>query len=138
MGMLSVDVLNQLRTCGKILREEIHGVPQVVGAPVLPVLNDAVEGHLQGTVLIDDALRLGSTLIAFLRLPEAVGPEREHRYVAREVAHLGDDTIGRTPIHEVIVDATACLRSEGHAVGIVIELRGRIVLPIKTPAFHGL
>ena len=124
MGMLGMDVLNQLRASGKVLREEIHSVPQIVGSPVLPVLDDAVEGHLQGTVLINDALRFRSTLIAFLRLPETVGPEGEHRHIAREVTHLGDDPIGRAAVHEVIVDAIACLRCKGHTIGIVIKLRG--------------
>ena len=124
MGMLLVDILNQLRACGEVLREEVHGVPQIVGAPILPVLNDAVEGHLKGTVLIDDALRLRGRLITFLRLPEAVGPKREHGHIARQPAHLGDDAVGTAAIHKIVVDALARLRVEGHALGIVLEERG--------------
>ena len=54
------------------------------------------------------------------------------------MTHLGDDPIGRAAVHEVIVDAIACLRGEGHTIGIVIKLRGWIVLPVETPALHGL
>ena len=82
VGMLLVDILDHLRTLGEILSEEVHRVPLIVGAPVLPVLDDTIEGHLQLAMLIDDALRLSSTLIALLRLPEAIGPQGEHGYVA--------------------------------------------------------
>ena len=109
VSMLLMDVLNHLRSLGKVLSEEVHRIPLIVGAPVLPVLDDAVEGHLQLAVLVDDALSLGSSLITLLRLPEAVGPEWEHRHVACEVAYLRNHTISRTTIHKVIVDALTSL-----------------------------
>ena len=124
MGVLLMHILNHLLTIGEVLGEEVHGVPQVVTAPVLPVLDDAVEGHVQGAILVDDALGLASTLIALFRLPEAVGPQGEHGDVATEVAHLGDDTVGALAIHKVIVHAIAYLGVEGHAVGIVLKEGG--------------
>ena len=138
MGMLGMHVLDELRTSGEVLREEVHGVPQVVGAPILPVLNDTVQGHLQFTILIDNAFCLGSGLIALLRLPEAVCPQREHRYIACQLTHQGNVAIGRAAIHKVIVYAFAGLRRERHAVLVVIELRGRVVLPIDAPALDAL
>ena len=138
VGVLCVYVLNHLRTVGKVLREEIHSVPQVVGTPVLPVLDDAVQRHLQLAVLIDDALRLGSTLVAFLRLPETVCPQREHRHIACQVANLGDDTISTAAIHEVIVNALTGLRGKRHSLSIVLKQRRRVVFPIEAPALDAL
>ena len=138
VGMLLVYVLNHLLTVGKILRQEVHRVPQVVRAPVLPVLDDTVERHLQRTILIDDGLRFLSRLIALLRLPEAVRPQREHRHVARQLAHQGNDTVGRATIHKVVVDALPCLRGKRHALGIVLKHRGRVVLPVDTIALDRL
>ena len=74
MGVLLVYIINHLLAVREILGQEVHRVPQIVRTPVLPVLDDAVERHLQLTILIDDALRLAGGLIAFLRLPIAVGP----------------------------------------------------------------
>ena len=138
VSMLLMDVLNHLRSLGKVLSEEVHRIPLIVGAPVLPVLDDAVEGHLQLAVLVDDALRLGSSLITLLRLPEAVGPKWEHRDIACEVTYLCDHAIGRTAIHKVVVDSLACLGGQRHTVGIVVELCGRIILPIESPALDRL
>ena len=66
VGMFLVDVVNHLRAIGEIFSEEVHRVPLVVGAPILPVLDDTIEGHLQFAVFVDNALRLGSALIALL------------------------------------------------------------------------
>ena len=109
VGMLLVYVLNQLLAVGKILRQEVHGVPQVVGAPVLPVLDNTIQGHLQFAVLINNALGFGSGLVTLLRLPETIGPQWKHGHIATQMAHLCNHAIGRTTIHKVIVDHVACL-----------------------------
>ena len=64
VGVLPVYVLNQLLAGRKVLRQEVHRVPQVVRTPVLPVLDDTVQWHLQLTIFVDDALRFLGTLIA--------------------------------------------------------------------------
>ena len=139
MGMLLMDVADHLFTVGILLCQEVHGVPEVVGAPVLPVLDDAVEGHLQRTVLIDDPEKLGGTLVTLLALPETVGPQREHRYITREMAHLGNHAVGRATVHEIVIDTVADLGGERHAFhGIVIELCAGVVVPVDAPALDGL
>ena len=139
VGVLLVYLVDHLLTVGILLGEEVHGVPQIVGTPVLPVLDDAVEGHLQLAVLVDHAQQFGGTLVALLALPVAVGPEREHRHVAREMAHLCNHPVGRAAVHEVVVDAVAHLRRERHALhGIVVELGGRVVVPVESPALDAL
>ena len=138
VGVILVNVVYHLLAVSEILSEEVHGIPQVVRAPVLPVLNDAVEGHLQFAVLVHDAFRLLGTLVAFLRLPEAIGPQREHRHVAGEMAHLCYHAVGTAAIHEVIVNTLTCLRGECHSLSIVLKQRGRIVLPIEAPSLDAL
>ena len=138
VGMFLMDVLDHLFAIRELLREEVHRVPQVVATPVLPVLDDAVEGDLQLTILINDTFRFAGCLITLLRLPVTIGPERKHRHVTRQVAHLCNDAICTAAIHEVIVDALAGLRVKGHAVGIVLKQRRGVVLPIESPALDAL
>ena len=107
--MLLVHVLYHLLAVGKILSQEVHGIPQVVRAPVLPVLDNTIQWHLQLAVLINNALGFGSALVALFRLPETVGPQGEHGHITAQVAHLGYHTVGRATIHKVIVDHVACL-----------------------------
>ena len=83
MGVLLVYVTNHLFTVGILLREEVHGVPQIVRTPILPVLDDAVEGHLQFTIPVNHAEHLGCTLVTLLALPEAKRPKREHGHLSR-------------------------------------------------------
>ena len=138
MGMLAVDVVNHPPAVAEVLCKEVHRVPKIVGTPILPILDDAVERHLQFAVLVHHALRLSSTFVSLLRLPEAVCPQREHGYVAGEVPHLRHHAIHRTTIHEIVVDALSCLGGECHASLVVIKLCGRVVLPIQPPPFYAL
>ena len=110
MGILLVHLVNHLLTASILVGEEVHRIPQIVGAPVLPVLNDSVERHLQLAVFVHHAQQLGSTLITLLALPVTEGPQREHRHLARKVAHLRYHPVGRAAIHEIIVNAAANLR----------------------------
>ena len=48
--VLLVHPVNHLLAVGKLLGEEVHGIPQIVAAPVLPVLDDSVERHLKATM----------------------------------------------------------------------------------------
>ena len=82
MSVFCMDVLDHLLSIGKILGKEIHRIPQIVGTPVLPVLDDTIKWNLQCPILIDNTLRFLSTLIALLRLPETIGPQREHGHIA--------------------------------------------------------
>ena len=54
MGMFLVYLVDHLLSVGILLRQEVHRVPQIVGTPILPVLDDTIEGHLQLTVLVKD------------------------------------------------------------------------------------
>ena len=53
MGILLVYTVYHLTSVGKGLSDEVHGVPGVVAAPVLPVLYDAIERHTQLAVFVD-------------------------------------------------------------------------------------
>ena len=46
VGVLLMNVVDHLLSVGIFLCEEVHCVPQIVGTPVLPVLDDTVERHL--------------------------------------------------------------------------------------------
>ena len=138
VGVLLMNIVDELLAAGEVLAREVHRVPHIVASPVLPVLDDAVERHFESAILVNDALRLGCSLVAFFRLPEAEGPHWEHRHIACQVANLRDNSVGTPAIHEVVVDAFACFRVEGHAVEVVLEEGGSVVVPIDAPAFDAL
>ena len=136
--MFLMHIINHLFAVTEVLRKEVHRIPQVIRAPILPVLDDTVEGYIQLAVLVNNTLGLAGGLIAFLRLPIAVGPQGEHRHVAREIAHLGNHTVSRAAKHEIIVDPLAYFGIKGHTLGIVLKERRRIVFPIEAPALDAL
>ena len=108
---------------------ELHRVPEVVLAPVLPVLYDAVERDSVLAVAREYTDRLLGRFVALLRLPETVRPAREHRDVPRERAHLRDASVARLAVEEVVVDAFARLALERERGRIVVNLRGARVVP---------
>ena len=117
---------------------EVHRVPQVIVPPILPILDDAVEGHTQLTVLAHHADHFGLALVAFLALPITIRPQGEHGHLARQVAHLRHHAVGIPAVHHVIVHAVAHVRTEGSTVRVIHEKRRGIVVPIQAVAFRGL
>ena len=81
VGTQFMNLINHLTTIGKLLRKEIHCIPQIIGAPILPVLDDSIQRNTQLSVLLHNAQCLIGTLITFLTLPVTVGPQGEHRHI---------------------------------------------------------
>ena len=50
--ILLVYFINHILCTVELRIQELHSVPVVVAAPVLPVLNDTIERHLQVTILV--------------------------------------------------------------------------------------
>ena len=138
MGILAVGGIHHSTAVGKVLRKEVHGVPQVVAAPILPVLDDAVERHVQLAVFVHHVEQFAAALVAFLRLPVAEGPKGEHGHLAREMAHLGNHAVGAFPVHEVVVDGGGHFRGEGHALYAVAKEGRGVVVPKQPPALDAL
>ena len=55
MGVLTVHLVNHLLAVEEILMDKLHGIPRIVGPPVLPVLYDAVERYLALAIAVYDA-----------------------------------------------------------------------------------
>ena len=117
--------------------EELHGIPQVVGVPVLPVEDDAVERHTELTVFIDHLGQFATALVAFAALPVAIGIERNHRHVACEFTYECHDSIGCLAIDEVVVEQFAHLAGKRHSaiVRTICKLSWRVVVPEHRIAF---
>ena len=140
VSMLTVYLVNHLLAVEEVIVQELHCVPRIVRAPILPVLDNAVEGHLRLTVLVEHGKQLTRCLITLLRLPVAVGPEGEHRHLSGERAHLGNVAIGRATQHEIVVHSIAHLRRKrhSHALGrLVVDSTG-VVVPVDGPAADAL
>ena len=45
MRVVLMHLINHTLSIREFVADELHGVPSVVGAPVLPVLHDTVERH---------------------------------------------------------------------------------------------
>ena len=134
-----MDAIEHLFRLGEAGVQELHGVPVVVVfAPVLPVLNDAVERDMELTVFLDDFEELGLRLVAFAALPEPERPERLHRAVAGELAHLRDDAVGGASEHEVVVQVFAVLEHEGQHVVLFLELAAGGIVQENAVSFHRL
>ncbi len=103
MGIGGVDVIHHLLWIVETGIHELHGIPQIVAAPVLPVLDNAVEWQTELTIFVDHPGNLMLALVTLARLPESVAPQWKHRHLARDGAHLGYHPVGITAVHEIIV-----------------------------------
>ena len=138
MGVQPVHLVEHPLRVGELRVGEVHGIPQIVVSPVLPVLDDAVQGYTQFAVFADDADRLVLTLVAFLALPVTVGPQREHRRLTRQRAHPCHHAVGIAAVEEIVVGAESHLRVEGGRLAVVGEGRRGVVVPVEPVALDGL
>ena len=74
MRVAVVSLVYHLLSIAEIVAQELHGIPLVVVAPVLPVLYDAVDGNPPLAVAAEHAEVLGRALIALAALHIAVTP----------------------------------------------------------------
>ena len=139
MDIFAVHIIYHLLGEWELGVQKLHGIPQIVGVPILPVHNNAVEGHTRSTILVDHLRQFLLTLVALATLPEAIAPQGEHGHIACQLADEGQVAVGRAAIHEVVVDAVGHLRVEGKAVlRRVVELCGRVVVPVEGVALQTL
>src|SRR5574344_2965831 len=89
---------------------EFHCVPQVVVAPVLPVLDPAVNGHSQLTVFCQNLKQFGTWLVALTALHETVTPERKHGNGAGKLAYASYHTVCVSAVNEIVVTLSSVVR----------------------------
>ena len=138
VGIMVMDVVDGSLRVLESVAQKLHGIPKIVRTPILPVLHDTVERNALFAVFMHYPGQFGQAFIAFLALPETVCPQREHRHLSRQFAHLADTAVHRLPVHEIIVHAVGHLGTERHAVLVIVEIRGGVIVPIKCPALHRL
>ena len=108
------------------------------GAPVLPVLNDDVDGDVVVAIAVLNGGQLGRALIVVLRLEQAVGPLGKQRRRAGGGPVVRDHLIDGGAVEEVVVDQIARFGAEavpGVAADVAGEVRGRIVVPEQPVTF---
>ena len=118
--------------------QELHGVPVGVVPPVLPVLDDAVQGHLELPVLLDDGDQFLRRAVALLGLQEAVLPERVHRRPAGQGADVPHHRVAAAAAQEEIRAVLSGLRREGNPLLAALELRRGVIVPIDGVSLHGM
>ena len=122
----------------EVVAQELHRVPLVVVPPVLPVLDDAVDGDTPLAVAAEHAEVLGRTLVPLAALHEAVGPQRQHGHVAGQRTHPGYHAVGVASVNEIVVDLLPHLRLERRHVVLVGEGARRRIVPEDAVALHRL
>jgi hypothetical protein len=80
--------------------------------PVTPVLHDVVERNPEPAVRLDHAQELALALVVITALPEPVGPARQQRRPAGDMAIAANHPAEARPANEVVVDGTAGLGVE--------------------------
>ena len=133
-----MDFLYHLFAVRKIFGEEVHRVPEVIAAPILPVLDDAIERHLEFAVFGEDGEEFLATLVTLLRLPIAESPQREHRHLSRKRPHLRDNAVCRAAVHKIIVFIVGNFRGKLHTFRRAVKLGRGIIVPENAPAFDAL
>src|ERR1039458_2101582 len=89
MSVLIVDLTDPSIRVGKTSWVERMRAPGV-RAPILPILNDGVEGNLPLPEFINHIETLLRRLVALARLPQTKGPIRQHRGSASQRTEAGD------------------------------------------------
>ena len=138
MGMESVYLLHHALGVREGGIQELDGVPVGVVAPVLPVLDDAVQRNLQLAVTAHDGDQFLSRGIALPRLQEAEVPKRIHRSLAGKGADVSHHGVRAAAAQEEIVAGASFGGGEGHPVLPAPEFGGRIVVPVNRIALHGM
>ncbi len=142
MGVLPMHLVDHLLRVGEVGIEKLHRVPQVVVAPILPVLNDSVEGNPELAVPVHHGEQLGAALVPLAALVETIGPQGQHGHLATEMAHAAYHAIGVATVDEIVVGPVAHLTLEHHVTLTARlggdKLCGRVVIPIDAIALDAL
>ena len=86
MGVHLVYLVNHFLRARELVADKLHGVPCIVGSPVLPVLDNAVQRHSHGPVSLYHIKQFLLAPVTLAALMVAVGPERHHGNLSREFA----------------------------------------------------
>ena len=135
-----VNLLHDVRRCGRLegRNQEIHRVPVLVPAPILPVLNDAVERNAHLPVRVEDVEKLLPRRVALAADPVSVRPLREQRNPTRELAHEAVHAVRAVAEKDVVVDPLARLARHPESVDRVLVSRWRGVVPVHAVALRRL
>ena len=120
-----MQAVGQCLGIGIVLFIELHGVPPIF-APILPVLNDDVNGKL----LVAESSRRLENLIgrmeAFTTMNVSQRPLRHHRGFSCQVTERGDDLIGSADEYG-IVNRLSYRRTEHGVIIYLLIVQHRLV-----------
>ena len=123
LGVHGMHLVNHALIVGIVGVEEVHGVPMVVVAPILPVLHHAVERHTEAAIAAYDINDFLHAHVALFALIEAEVPQRGQLGLARERAPGAQHAVGVGAHEHIVVDGLSGGKERG-AGGIVIKSGG--------------
>src|SRR5690554_3979480 len=131
-------IVDHLLWIVKFFIEEFHGIPEVVVAPITPVLDNAIERHAQIAIFADNTNGFILSFVALPALPVTISPQGKHGHLPGKFAHLGNYPVGIFAIHKIIVDAIANLRAKFRLLLVVAKGSWLIIIPEQAITFSRL
>jgi hypothetical protein len=135
--ILLVKDINHFLWVGVQLLVKKHAAPVGVAAPVIPVLDEAINGDLQRAVFLSDAQQLIAGRVMLLALPVAVSPFAIHRRLSRQIPVSGNGVVHVFAADEIVVQVVTHLGPERHVVRVVGKNGFGIIVPENPPARGG-
>ena len=129
MLSLLMYAVNHPLIIGKLLIAKLHGIPHIVAAPILPVLDDTIERDTRFLIGIDHIQQLLRTDVTLAALMETIRPEWQHRHLSRKPAHPADYTVSMTTVDEIVVHQFTYLRLQFQRPTVIVQRCRRIVVP---------
>ena len=127
--MLLVKLVDHLLGAGVFGFVEEHAPPHVVPTPVIPVLDEVVDGNAPLAVFLRDAKQFVARGVVLLALPIAVGPLAVQGSLSGELPVSGDGLIHGRAIQEVVIHVVGHVGPERHRIGVVGEDGLGVVVP---------
>ena len=109
----------------------------VVATPVIPILDEAINGNLALAVFLRDGQKFGATGVMFLALPVTIGPFAIHRGRPGQVSVSGDDRIHVGAGDEIIIHVVGHFRPQRHFLRIIGKDGFGIIVPQNAIAHRG-
>ena len=137
MEVQSVERLHHLGRLGVAHGIPDHAAPVAHGAPVVPVLDDVVDGDPALAVFLRHCQHLVLGVVVLLALPVSVGPLAVHGGGTRQIAVTSDGAIDVVALDHIVVEAVTDVRGDGQPIGPVLEDGLGSVVPQKSVALGG-
>src|ERR1039458_8966305 len=137
MEIFPVQDVNHLLRVGIRFFVKKHSTPVGVAAPVIPVLDEAIDGNLALAIFLRDGQKLIAGRIMLLALPVAISPFAIHRGLAGQIPVSGNDVVQVFAADEIVINIVGHLRPKRRVLRVVGKNGFGIIVPEQPIARRG-